>query len=228
MPRIKGGVNRLEKARGRRANEGVNVVSSTEPTTRIQPVAARERLLLAAAEAFAAKGFNATTTRDIANGAQMSSAAVYVHFRSKEELLFELSEAGHRIILGMIDEVDDPAVAPAERLATVVGAFTEHHAREHVRARVVNYELGSLAPDHLETVMELRREITRRVRAIVDAGIENGDFDVADAQATTNAMLSMGIDVARWYRAENSLPPEEMGKFYAELATRMVGLRDRD
>ncbi|GAB86214.1 TetR/AcrR family transcriptional regulator [Gordonia rubripertincta] len=228
MPRIKGGVNRLEKARGRRANEGVNVVSSTEPTTRIQPVAARERLLLAAAEAFAAKGFNATTTRDIANGAQMSSAAVYVHFRSKEELLFELSEAGHRIILGMIDEVDDPAVAPAERLATVVGAFTEHHAREHVRARVVNYELGSLAPDHLETVMELRREITRRVRAIVDAGIENGDFDVADSQATTNAMLSMGIDVARWYRAENSLPPEAMGKFYAELATRMVGLRDRD
>ncbi|NKY62476.1 TetR/AcrR family transcriptional regulator [Gordonia rubripertincta] len=204
------------------------MVSSTEPTTRIQPVAARERLLLAAAEAFAAKGFNATTTRDIANGAQMSSAAVYVHFRSKEELLFELSEAGHRIILGMIDEVDDPAVAPAERLATVVGAFTEHHAREHVRARVVNYELGSLAPDHLETVMELRREITRRVRAIVDAGIENGDFDVADSQATTNAMLSMGIDVARWYRAENSLPPEAMGKFYAELATRMVGLRDRD
>ncbi|WP_174310919.1 TetR/AcrR family transcriptional regulator [Gordonia namibiensis] len=227
MPRIRGGVNRLEQARGRRVNEGVDVVSSTEPTTRAQPVAARQRLLLAAVEAFAAKGFNATTTRDIANGAQMSSAAVYVHFRSKEELLFELSDAGHRRILAMIDEVDDPTAPPGERLETVIGAFTEHHAREHVRGRVVNYELASLAPEHLEPVMELRREITRRVRAIVDAGIENGDFDVSDSQATTNAMLSMGIDLARWYRAENSLPPEKMGEFYAQLATRMVGLRDR-
>lgn len=228
MPRREGGVNRQVRCLVAECFLGVNVVSSTEPTTRIQPVAARERLLLAAVEAFAAKGFNATTTRDIANGAQMSSAAVYVHFRSKEELLFELSDAGHRRIMGMIDEVDDPSSPPGERLETVIGAFTEHHAREHVRARVVNYELASLAPEHLETVMELRRAITRRVRAIVDAGIENGDFDVTDSQATTNAMLSMGIDVARWYRAENSLPPEAMGEFYAQLATRMVGSRGRD
>lgn len=100
MPRREGGVNRQVRCLVAECFlGGVNVVSSTEPTTRVQPVAARERLLLAAVEAFAAKGFNATTTRDIANGAQMSSAAVYVHFRSKEELLFELSDAGHRRIM---------------------------------------------------------------------------------------------------------------------------------
>lgn len=201
------------------------MVSSTGTSSK--SAAARQRLLAAALEAFAAKGFNATTTRDIANGAKMSSAAVYVHFRSKEELLFELSEAGHRRILDVIDDVDDASAPPAERLRAVISAFTGHHAREHVGGRVVNYELAALGPEHLDTVMELRREITRRVRAIVDAGIAAGDFDVADAQATTNAMLSMGIDVARWYRPEKGLSPEEMGRFYADLATRMVGVRDR-
>ena len=188
-------------------------------------MAARSRLLRAAVEAFAAKGFNATTTRDIAGRAQMSSAAVYVHFRSKEELLFEISETGHRTILGTIDDADDPAASAAERLRAVVGAFTSHHASEHVRARVVNYELASLAPDHLDTVMALRREITRRVREIIDAGIGSGEFDVVDAHATTNAMLSMGIDVARWYGSRGSLSPGRMGEFYAELAIRMVGWR---
>lgn len=90
---------------------------------------------------------------------------------------------------------------------------------------MVNYELNALAPDHLDTVMAMRREITRRVREIIEAGIACGDFDVADSLATTNAMLSMGIDVARWYRDGGSLSPDEMGGFYAELATRMVGWR---
>lgn len=40
----------------------------------------------AAADAFAAKGFHATTTRDIAGRAGLSPAGVYVHFASKEDL----------------------------------------------------------------------------------------------------------------------------------------------
>lgn len=204
-------------------SEGMNVGPSADPVQQARPMAARARLLRAAVEAFAAKGFNGTTTRDIANGAQMSSAAVYVHFRSKEELLFEISDAGHRAILAAIDEADDPSASPGDRLRAIVHAFTEHHAREHVGGRVVNYELNSLAPDHLDTVMAMRREITRRVRAVVDAGIHDGDFAVADSLATTNAMLSMGIDVARWYREDGALSPTQMGDFYAELAMRMVG-----
>lgn len=206
-------------------SEKVTVGPSADPTFEVRPVAARARLLRAAVEAFAAKGFNGTTTRDIANGAQMSSAAVYVHFRSKEELLFEISDAGHRAILAAIDDADDPSASPGDRLRAIFHAFTEHHAREHVGGRVVNYELNALAPDHLDTVMAMRREITRRLREIIEAGIARGDFDVADSLATTNAMLSMGIDVARWYRDGGSLSPEEMGGFYAELATRMVGWR---
>ena len=89
-------------------SEKVTVGPSADPTPEVRPVAARARLLCAAVEAFAAKGFNGTTTRDIANGAQMSSAAVYVHFRSKEELLFEISDAGHRAILAAIDDAGIP------------------------------------------------------------------------------------------------------------------------
>ena len=63
---------------------------------------ARTRLARAAVEAFAARGFHGTTTRDISTAAGMSPAALYVHHRSKEELLFELSRVGHERVLAMV------------------------------------------------------------------------------------------------------------------------------
>ncbi|MEE3849877.1 TetR/AcrR family transcriptional regulator [Gordonia sp. LSe1-13] len=187
--------------------------------------AARSRLLRAAVEAFAAKGFAATTTRDIATGAQMSPAAVYVHFRSKEEVLYELSGAGHRSFLSLIDDADDPAQPPAARLRAVIRALAAHHARDHVWSRVVNYELDSLSTEHRDAIGVLRKEVARRFGAIVDAGIESGVFDVADPKATTTLLLSMGVDVARWYRESGVMTPEQIGEFQADMAARIVGAR---
>ncbi|ROZ99387.1 TetR/AcrR family transcriptional regulator [Gordonia sp. OPL2] len=196
-------------------------MSVVEPQSRA--VAARSRLLRAAVEAFATKGFDATTTRDIATGAQMSPAAVYVHFRSKEEVLYELSDAGHRSFLTLIDDADDPASPPGARLRAVIGALASHHARDHVWSRVVNYELDSLSAEHREAIGVMRKEVARRVGAIVDAGITGGVFDVDDPKATTTLLLSMGVDVARWYRESGSLTPEQIGAFQAEMAARIVG-----
>ena len=63
---------------------------------------ARTRLLAAAVAAFAAKGFHGTTTRDISTTAGMSPAALYVHHRSKEELLHQISLAGHERTLALV------------------------------------------------------------------------------------------------------------------------------
>ncbi|WP_309117844.1 helix-turn-helix domain-containing protein, partial [Saccharothrix sp.] len=59
-------------------------------------------MLIAAAAAFAGRGYHATTTRDIAAQAGMSPAAVYIHYRSKEDLLFQISRIGHRRALEML------------------------------------------------------------------------------------------------------------------------------
>lgn len=185
--------------------------------------ATRARLLSAAAEAFAERGFHGTTTRDIAAAAGMSPAAVYVHYKSKEQLLYQLSFHGHRLIIDLIDSVDDAAAAPADRLHAVLYAFTSHHAAQHTNARVVNYELEALTEEHRVQVGEQRREITRRIRAIVDAGVADGSFDTAEPRLATTALLSSGIDVARWYHDDGDITPAAIGQYYADLALRTVG-----
>lgn len=49
----------------------------------------RQRLLNVAGQVFAEKGFQATTVREICNGAEANIAAVNYHFGDKEKLYFE-------------------------------------------------------------------------------------------------------------------------------------------
>lgn len=55
----------------------------------------RERLLQAAARAFARRGYSNCTVADISREAGMSQGALYVHFRDKEELFLTMIAREH-------------------------------------------------------------------------------------------------------------------------------------
>ena len=183
----------------------------------------RARLLRAAAEAFAEKGFHGTSTRDIASAAGMSPAAVYVHHKSKEELLFVISRAGHERTLALIRRAIASSDDPANQLVAVVHAFAVHHAREHTGARVVNYELASLSPEHLTEILALRNDIDDEIRGLVHRGVDAGAFHTPNPAMAATALLSLGIDIARWYREDGAWSPEQIADFYAATALRLVG-----
>jgi AcrR family transcriptional regulator len=184
---------------------------------------ARSRLLAAAVEAFAARGFHGTTTRDIAAAAGMSPAALYVHHRSKEELLHLISRAGHEVTLALVEEAVASADDPVDQLARLVEEFVRHHAVAHTSARVVNYEMAALSEPHRAEIIELRHRIDVVVRDLVERGVAAGAFATPDPVMTASALLSLGIDVARWYRDEGAWTPDDVAAHYRELALRMVG-----
>ena len=180
------------------------------------------RLLEAAAEAFADRGFHATTTRDIASRAGLSPAGVYVHFASKEELLYQLSREGHEVARDMLLAAAAGASSPTEALRAIMGTFATWHA-EHFRvARIVQYEFANLTPEHRDAVLALRKQIDAVVRDVVTAGVATGEFTVDDVPDTTLALMSMAVDVARWYDPEIKRTPEAIGAAYADLGLRLV------
>ena len=182
-----------------------------------------ERLLQAAAHAFADKGFHATTTRDIASGAGLSPAGVYVHFGSKEELLFALSRSGHESALRLLRSAIADGSDPAEQLVTVMARFTEWHVEQYQVARVVQYEHHHLTPEHHAEVLALRKEMDSLVRDVLDRGVAAGTFSVDDSADTALALLSIVVDVARWYSPTIRRTPAEIGSTNAALALRLVG-----
>src|SRR5262245_27178607 len=182
--------------RGRRKEQHMG----DRPNSSANGSGARSRLVAAATAAFAERGYHATTTRDIAARAGMSPAALYVHHSSKEELLFLISRDGHDAALRVIREASRDDAEPFARLHATVRAFTLWHAEHHTAARVVQYEGGALSEEHRSQIARWRREIDRHMRDVIIAGVERGVFAVPDVPGTTLALLSLAVDVARWYR----------------------------
>ncbi|WP_406068834.1 TetR family transcriptional regulator [Micromonospora sp. NBC_01638] len=204
-----------------RITQGPHPADGTAPSGRADT--ARARLMAAAIEAFAAKGFHGTTTRDIAAAAGMSPAALYVHHRSKEDLLYLLSRAGHEETLQLVQDAIAASDDPREQLITLVRDFVRHHAISHTSARIVNYELHALTPEHLREISAIRRDIDAGMRRVIEAGVRTGAFTTPDPPMTALALLSLGIDVARWYRDDGRWSPGDVADHYCELALRMVG-----
>jgi AcrR family transcriptional regulator len=196
-----------------------------QPWAEVTPDAAR-RLLVAAVEAFAERGYHATTTRDIAGRAGMSPAALYIHYKTKEELLHRISRIGHDKALDIVRGAAQGGGSAAERLTDAVRSFVRWHAGQHTTARVVQYELEALGTEARAEIVALRRQTDAAVRGIIEDGVAAGDFDVPDVPGTTLAVLSLCIDVARWFNVDGPRTPDEVGALYADLVLRMVGAKE--
>ncbi len=93
----------------------------------------RAELLRAAAKLFVEKGFDATTTRDIAEAVGMRSGSPFYHFRSKQELLkaamIEGLDAGRERLAAAIDGIADPERRLRVLVRTHLGTLLEGDCR---------------------------------------------------------------------------------------------------
>lgn len=171
-----------------------------------QPADASRRndLLRAAARLFVEKGFDATTTRDIADAVGMRSGSPFYHFRSKQELL-------KAAMIGGLE-------AGAERLRTACAAIDDPEAR--LRA-MVRAHLGNLLEGECPAPMLLgeTRALDAADRAEIAAAFDRYQHPwqaVLDELATLGKLASAAPPVrlllfgmlnwtTQWYRADGPL-----------------------
>jgi AcrR family transcriptional regulator len=220
----------LDAAAGAEAAPAADGVTAAGTTAALERLFSRyrfpdgpRRILLAAATAFADRGFHATTTRDIAAQAGLSSAALYVYFRSKEEVLYQIATSTLDFTIEVAATEARGPGSPAERLTRLVRVLTVWHTYNSQVGHVVLYQTGALSPAHLADITAKQREVSRILREVVTHGVKSGDFDVPDAASAALAILSLCLDVARWYRPGYRLTPQQLGDSNAAAALRIVG-----
>lgn len=136
-------------------------------------------------------------------------------------------EDGHHGVLAVIRAASAQADDPTGKLVSMVRAFALWHAEGHTRASITNYELAALTPEHHAEIMNIRRQVTGEFARVVESGQSDGSFDVADVRMTTNSLLSLGIDVSRWYRDTGHISPQQIAEHHVHLALRIVGAHTR-
>jgi AcrR family transcriptional regulator len=153
----------------------------------------RERLLNAAADVFAERGYDGTRVADIAAAAGVSNGALYAHFGSKAELLVAALTA-HRERLFASLFADDPD-RPITELLLTIGRWLPR--RRDARGRLVVEALVTARRDE-DVARPMRGYVSERadwISQLVRAGQSDGELDGAlspDALAHFCLLLAMG------------------------------------
>jgi AcrR family transcriptional regulator len=187
----------------------------------------REQIIHVAAELFSKNGYAGTSISAIVDAVGISPAALYWHFKSKEDLLAELMREAN-------DNYDDRVEAalagtsdPADQLRRLAAAHTIAVLTDPKVARGVvfsNYSLvHSISAANYRRMYDRWRDQLERWRRIVDAGDRDGEFDVLDPAVSVFALTDICESVGGWFHADGPLSAEEVASQYGEVALRIVG-----
>ncbi|MGS2647626.1 TetR family transcriptional regulator [Streptosporangium sp. LJ11] len=180
----------------------------------------RERLLRAAAEAFAQRGYDGTRVADIAAAAGVSNGALYAHFDSKAELLVAALRAHGPQLLAKLFAADPDR--PITELLAVVGRGLPRRRAAHGYLIVEALVAARRDEDVARPMRDYVGERTDWLAGLVRAAQNDGELDGAlspDALSHFCLLLAMGSALVT-----PDLHPVDDGEWAALLARVVAAL----
>jgi AcrR family transcriptional regulator len=125
---------------------------------------------------FAQRGFDRTTMADIAESVGVVESALYRHYSSKQDLLFEAIRGSYEPIIDDVEEAARSIVDPLARVRYAVWRHLRAFAEEPELCRLVVLEARGL-PDYWNSeVAKLHRRYQAFVIQAVAEGVQSGAF----------------------------------------------------
>ena len=150
----------------------------------------RERLLAAAVKLFAAKGYAATSVRDILKAAKVTAPVLYYHFGSKEGLFVGLLREGLETFEAEVKKALGEATTAAEKVSaycrvhvTVQRRFADHR---RIAEAVITGPPKAAPPFDIKGTFA---GIVQQLADLVGAAVESGEFRPCDPITAALALL---------------------------------------
>lgn len=125
----------------------------------------RERILHAARDVFAARGYGSASIDDIVTAARVSRTTFYEFFANKEQCLLAVHELGlQRIgaaVLDVVAQAAEDGLEPTERIRAEVRAVMAAYAADPAMARVMLIEVVAATPAAAQARARARRAAAR-------------------------------------------------------------------
>jgi AcrR family transcriptional regulator len=176
---------------------------------------------------FAARGYAATGIREIADEAGVTTAALYHHMGSKQDLLLTIMrDAMHEMVAGARAAIEK-AHGPAEELAGIARAHVMYNGENLLDAYVGDAEIRSLDPLNRARIVRIRDEYEELWSEVIARGVEVGDFRIAQQKLFRIAAIQMCNGVTYWYRPSGPTPLTAIADEMAGFALAMAGSEHR-
>lgn len=152
---------------------------------------ARERILEAAMQLFAARGFAATTVRDIATAAGLNLAMIHYYFGNKEGLYRAILEEKVATVQRVLAEAASSEGTSRARLERYVRAYAHFLCTHPHFARILQQEILNGGKIVQEVFRPQIARNYRMFRGIVEDGVRTGEFRAIDVEMTPISVIGM-------------------------------------
>jgi TetR/AcrR family transcriptional regulator, cholesterol catabolism regulator len=171
----------------------------------------REQLLTQISQLFFEKGYEKTSIRDISSVSGISHAALYYHFKNKEEMLFAIIDnLIERALVHMRAELDTVR-NPEDKIAWIIGVHINFYVEHRAQTKVLLHERGSLAGEYARIISEKETEYVNFMREILQEIIENFGVDI-DVNVATFCLMGMLNWIIHWYDPEGRVSPAKLAQ----------------
>lgn len=146
----------------------------------------------AALKLFVAKGVDGVSVRDIADAVGMVPGNLYAHYRSKEDLVGQLFQAGYA---DYADSLRDAAATPGDfqrRLEAMIRRICALHDEDETRFRF----LLMTQHGHLPNVSKDSRNPIELLCRTVDAAVDGGEIPPGDAGLIAAGIVGVVVQAA--------------------------------
>lgn len=180
----------------------------------------RDQIVSAATELFYEYGFQKATMRDICRKIGITQAALYYHFRNKEEILYTIIERSSNNLYLLLRSCFSENKDPIERLKNAISQhiLSIKHAREG--AKIIIEDKRFLGGDLKRLVTEKEKAVFYLYRNQLKDLQKAGRIKRRDLTVATFSILGMINWLYHWYRPDKGLSLEKIAEELIDIIFR--------
>jgi AcrR family transcriptional regulator len=175
----------------------------------------RIEILKSAAAAFRRRGYHGASVDEIASALEMTKGNLYYYFKNKEEILFACHEYSLDKLLTLMDDVQAEAITPEAKLRKLMLAFV-HLILDDLHGTALTLDPEALSPPLLKRVIAKRDQFDHGIRAIIQQGIDQGQFRPGDPKMIEFAMMGAVNWISKWFDPAGEATSDQIGDAFAD------------
>ena len=152
----------------------------------------REAILTAAERLFVERGYRGISMREIADEVGVTKAALYYHFRDKEQLFVALLDNALDELAALVEACRAASTSHRAQVEAIIRQIMLLPPERRASLRLASQELGNLdAATRQQFVEQYHARFIGRITAVLAEGVASGEFRRIDPQIGAWTLLGM-------------------------------------
>lgn len=171
----------------------------------------RQQILFTAKNLFIQQGYHGLSMRQIAESLGVSKAALYYHFRDKEELLLAILDSYLDEMEAALQRIQQEQARARQQIRALVELVLLQPADQRAVIRLSSQEMAQLSkPSRQAFDQAYHRKFLDRIQSILAEGIRRGELRPIDPTVAAWALLGMMYPYFYPAHSRDLLPPVEV------------------